>query len=276
LDPALPDLVSPFAAHFAAWQPAVRAQAGRAAAEPRMLSGIPPRDLSDNLHGSLVCALLAGNISGVAPGVTLSVAAVPAASVLESQAHIVLALNWLLSLGQDIVITSILTGVPGDIPAASMDGPGPSLETVEHALAQARSVHKVLVTVAVGNYATRGGFQHPGSSRQVLSVGAVNYGGALYGSAWGKVAAAVHKPDIVAPGYQLLVPDLRGGFFNVGGTSFAASIVAGAAALVLEKHPELRGNPDALSKKLVTLVRPVKGSPPANSTGAGLLDLSTL
>ncbi len=274
-DPTLPDLAAPFVAQFAEWQPARSAQNGRPSTRPKMLSGIPPRDLSDNLHGSMVCAFLAGNISGVAPGATVSVAAVPGTSVLESQAQIVTALDWLLSLGQDIITTAISTGVPGDVSTGNV-GPGPSLETVDVAFAQARAEHKVLITVAVGNYGTRGSFQHPGSSVQALSVGAVDAGAALFGSAWGRVAPNLHKPDIVAPGYQLQLPKPGGGCYSVGGTSFAASIVAGAAALVLEKHPKLRGNPVALSKKLATLVRPVKGRPPANSVGAGLLDLSSL
>jgi subtilisin family serine protease len=275
-DPTLPDLVAPFAPQFAEWQPAQPAQNGRPATKPRMQSGLPPRDRSDNLHGSMVCAFLAGNISGVAPRATVSVAAVPATSVLESQAQIIVALDWLLSLGQDIITTSISTGVPGAVPAAGTVGRGPSLAAVESALGQARTVHKVLLIAASGNIGALGGFQHPGSSVQALVVGAVDAGAALFGSAWGTVASGVHKPDIVAPGYQLHMPKRGGGFYTVGGTSFAASIVAGAAALVLEKHPTLRGNPDALAAKLTTLVRPVNGSPPANSTGAGLLDLSSL
>ncbi len=274
-DPTLPDLAAPFAARFAEWQPALPLRGDRPETEPVMLSGIPPRDLSHVLHGSFVCAFLAGRVSGVAPGATVSIAAVPATSVLQSQAQIGVALDWLLSLGQDVITTSISTGVPGDF-AATASGPGPSMESVDLALARARAVHGVLVITAVGNYAGRGGFQHPGSSLQTVSVGAVNKNAELTGSAWGRVAAGVHKPDIVAPGYGLQVPKLGGGVYSVGGTSFAAAIVAGAAALVLEKHPELRGNPDALAAKLTTLVRPVKGKAPRHSTGAGLLDLRCL
>jgi subtilisin family serine protease len=271
-DPKLPDLVAPFTAKFAEWQPAKPAQN----TNPMMVTGGLPKDFAANLHGSMVCAFLAGKISGVAPGATVTVAAVPATSVLASQAQIVLALNWLLSLGQDIITTSLPTGVPGAVPPSGVVGPGPSLAAVEHALKQARTVHNILVTAAIGNIGTLGSFQHSGSSIQAFGVGAVNDGAVLFGSAWGSVAAGVYKPDIVAPGYQLHMPKQGGGFNIVGGTSFATPIVAGSAALLLEHDPTLRGDPVALAAKLATLVQPVKGTPPPNSTGAGLLDLSSL
>jgi subtilisin family serine protease len=275
-DPALPDLAAPFSAQFAEWRPAQPAGRGPQATKPMMVAGVPPRDLSNNLHGSTVCAFLAGTISGVAPGASVTVAAVPGSSVLTTQAQFMVALNWLLTLRLDLITTSLSTGVVGQVPALSAVGRGPSLETVEQAIEGARMKHGVLVIAATGNIGAQGRFQHPGSSIQTFGVGAVDAGDALFGSAWGTVAAGVHKPDIVAPGYQLRIPTPNGGVATVGGTSFAAAIVAGAAALVLEKHPELRGNPAALSAKLRTLVRPVKGKPPKNSTGAGLLDLSSL
>jgi len=275
-DPTLPDLVTPFAAQFAEWQPGKAAQNGQPQTNPMMVPGGPPKDLSANFHGSTVCAFLAGNISGVARGAIVSVAAVPVTSVLASQAQIVVALNWLLTLGPDIITTSVATGAPGAVPGPGPVGPGPSLVAVEYALQQARTVHQVFVTAAIGNTGASGGFQHSGSSIQAFGVGAVDESAALFGSAWGSVAAGVFKPDIVAPGYQLHLPKTGGGFTIVGGTSFATPIVAGSAALLLEKYPALRGDPAGLAAKLATLVQPVTGTPPANSTGAGLLDLSAL
>lgn len=50
----------------------------------------------------------------------------------------------------------------------------------------------------------------------------------------GIVAAGLAKPDIVAPGVNILAPDIYGGYTPVTGTSFATPIVSGSAALLME------------------------------------------
>jgi subtilisin family serine protease len=47
------------------------------------------------------------------------------------------------------------------------------------------------------------------------------------------------KPDVVAPGYQILMPINGGGFANSSGTSFAAPQVAGGIGLLAQKKPAL-------------------------------------
>lgn len=264
-DPTLPDLAAPaFAPTFAKYVagPLPSMQVGAATA--------------GSFHGSAVCAFLAGQISGIAKGATLFVAAVPAASPLVNQPMLQVALNWLNIMGCDIITTSIFTGAQGQIPMPTASGGGPSLESVDHALSQTRSVFNTLVTAAIGNTGSLNNFQHPGSSPHTTGVGAVNKAPKLYGSAFGAIAPGVFKPDIVAPGYQLEMPLTATTSATHGGTSYAAPIVAGAAALILERDPTLKGNPAGIAAKLATLVRAVPGPPPANSTGAGLLDLSSL
>ena len=66
------------------------------------------------------------------------------------------------------------------------------------------------------------------------------------------------KPDVVAPGVNVLSIDHQGGFNNWGGTSMAGPHVAGAVALIISANPDLAGQVDVIKDILkstaVTLV----------------------
>ncbi len=93
------------------------------------------------------------------------------------------------------------------------------------------------------------------------------------------------KPDLVAPGEFIYTGaqtfDPNGdtydpsGYTSVDGTSFSAPIVAGAAALVMQRHPEF--SVAEVKSALVNTAGPeiVEDGQPArvNSAGAGLLDI---
>jgi subtilisin family serine protease len=208
------------------------------------------------------------------------VAAIPSLGITANQAMVDVALDWLNTVGCDIITTSISTGPQGQEPVAGMTG-SPSLEAVEDTLAQTVSVFKTFVTAAIGNAGSAGSFQHPGLSVHVMGVGAVNKAGDLFGSAYGTLTSGVVKPDLVAPGQELQLPTSTTTKTQpFGGTSFATPMVAGAAALAMEKHGNLRGDPLALRTTMETLTRAIPGAaptaPPGNSVGKGLLDLTNL
>jgi len=71
-----------------------------------------------------------------------------------------------------------------------------------------------------------------------------------YFSSRGPVSPFYIKPDLVAPGAFINTTDINGNYKISSGTSFAAPHVAGTAALILQKNPEL--TPQQLKSILMT------------------------
>ena len=85
----------------------------------------------------------------------------------------------------------------------------------------------------------------PSTASKVVTVGAydsiydtyADFSGRGYADAQrtiGVVTSGLAKPDLVAPGVNILAPDIYGGYNPVTGTSFATPIVSGSAALLME------------------------------------------
>jgi hypothetical protein len=147
------------------------------------------------------------------------------------------ALEWADDLGVDVVSSSL--GYFYWYTQSDMDG-DTALITRAVDIAASRGI---LVVTAAGNEGTSswGTIIAPADADSAIAVGAVASDGIIRDySSRGPTADGRIKPDVMAQGY--LVASLSWMDANAiapgGGTSAATPLVAGAAALLLQKHPD--------------------------------------
>jgi serine protease AprX len=150
----------------------------------------------------------------------------------------------------------------------------------------------VFVVAAAGNYGSTSGpsgvLYAPGNDPFVMTVGAMDLGSSVYStddtsapwSAWGYTEDGFSKPELGAAGRYMIGPvpmsstlvAQRGdhvvapGYMELSGTSFAAPVVAGAAAQILARHPNW--TPDQVKGALMLTARPLSAAI-RNSLGVG-------
>jgi len=114
----------------------------------------------------------------------------------------------------------------------------------------------------------------PGDNFNAITVGATLRNGTAMAnfSSRGPTADGRIKPDVVAPGVDIYVADnfalYTTLYWTNSGTSFAAPMVAGVCALLLEAHPDW--TPGAIRKALKNTAAAVTGNPrPNNDEGWG-------
>lgn len=122
----------------------------------------------------------------------------------------------------------------------------------------------------------------PSTSSHAITVGAYNDKTGSYapfsGRGFTRLLGQV-KPDLVAPGVNIIAPALGGGYTQVTGTSFAAPMVTGNVALLMEwgivqgKDPFLYG--EKMKACLIRGTKQLQGfqNYPNESIGWGKLDL---
>jgi serine protease AprX len=174
------------------------------------------------------------------------------------------------------------------------------------AAVEAAYFHGIVVVTAAGNLGTAADAVNysPGNDPYVISVGAVDDQGtsARGDDAWatwssvGTTQDGFAKPDLAAPGAHIVSTLATGSAFNqlcpqcivdgsymqIGGTSMAAPVVAGVAALLVQAHPDW--TPDQIKSTLIATGRDVPGgidevnasaaisvSEPASGANAGLV-----
>ena len=95
-------------------------------------------------------------------------------------------------------------------------------------------------------------------------------------SSRGPVSPFYIKPDLVAPGAYINTTQINGGYNFTSGTSYAAPHVSGAAALLIEKNPDIHHH--EIKSLLLTTVEPVSDAYgqkfSLNDAGAGRLNIA--
>jgi subtilisin family serine protease len=117
----------------------------------------------------------------------------------------------------------------------------------------------------------------PGTAELAVTVGSVHaenpelYGVSVFSSK-GPTGDGRHKPDLVAPGEGIWSCVPGGQYLEQSGTSQATAFVSGAAALLLHRFPQLRGQPQTVKEILLRSSRDLHRD--RNFQGHGLLDVA--
>lgn len=198
-------------------------------ARPAIWREFPQYPSSDTHgHGTHVAGLICGNTVGVAPDARV-VSGVMLPGGQGNLSDFVKALEW--SMAQpEVKIINMSAGLFGYVA-------NPVLMSTVSTIRQLG----ILAVFAIGNEG-RNKTRSPGNYIEPLSVGASNRAGRVSGfSGGGTIIADNHQytvPDLVAPGEQVTSSVIGGGYESWNGTSMAAPIVSGVAALLLEKMPD--------------------------------------
>jgi len=209
-----------------------------------------PFDPEFSSHGTHVAGIAAGNantaaqggrIAGVAPRAylgnykALTIPTDADVGLDGNSPQLVAAIEAAVADGMDVINLSL--GEPEIEPARDI---------VAEALGAAARAGVVPVVAAGNDFEQfgRGSVSSPGSTPEAITVGAVSTsrsapaGVVASFSSGGPTPLSLQlKPEVSAPGVSIVSASPGGGYTELSGTSMAAPHVAGAVALLLQRHP---------------------------------------
>ncbi len=222
-------------------------------------------------HGTHVAGIIAGNGSqykGMAPEAiiwnykllpsqaTNSAEGFKGADAIE---------DVIKDMKEGVKIANCSWGVPTEL-----DGTNVWAKTAE----RATKLGLVLVKSAGNNGPEPGTLTSPADAfGDVIVVGASSRDGSQVTSfsSRGPTADNRPKPDILAPGEQIVSAVPGGSYQKMSGTSMAAPHIAGIAALLLERNPKLE--PWQIKKILMESAKSLESTSDPNVQGKGLVDV---
>ncbi|MFC9621358.1 S8 family serine peptidase [Streptomyces sp. NPDC056930] len=207
-----------------------------------------------------------GKKKGVAPGADLLAGKVLNDSGSGAESWIIAGMQWAVDQKADVVSMSLGSPTPTDCTDP--------MSVAAEELAQSKNT---LFVIAAGNSGpTLNTVSSPGCAPSVLTVGAVDRDDstAQFSSRGPVIGSHTLKPEIAAPGVAISAAAAGGrgvyAYRTMSGTSMATPHVAGAAAIVKQRHPEWTAQ-----QIKAALVSSAKSDIPGDvrETGGGRLDV---
>ena len=129
----------------------------------------------------------------------------------------------------------------------------------------------IIVCCSAGNKGPRpNSIPAPGNCKKIITVGSSD--GKCFSSA-GPLVPYITKPEVVAPGTNIISTKSGGGYTTKSGTSMSVPFISGYCALLLEQRPYLTN--DQVKLQLMHAAVPIPHLP-YNVQGAGNVNLLTL
>ena len=258
------------------------------------------RHLDTYGHGTHMAGIIAGRdgtmatpvrqgshdrFAGIAPDARLVNVKVADSAGATDVSQVIAGIDWVVQHGRgnglNIRVLNLSFGTDG-VQDYRVD---PLAHAVEEAWRRG-----VVVVVAAGNEGYGDArLNNPAYDPYVIAVGGSDGRGTIAPdddvvAGWSSRGTVARRPDLVAPGTSVVAlrdpgsridldhPGARVGerFFRGSGTSQAAAVVSGAAALLLQQRPAL--TPDQVKALLTSTARPLPLGDSA-AQGAGLLDV---
>jgi subtilisin family serine protease len=243
-------------------------------------TGVSTRSADPNwgVHGTWMASLIAGHghdrggsgVAGIAPEAKLlSIRVIPDRAdprystyehepEQQIQQSLADGINFAVANGAQVISMSIGYSAPSTV--------------VRKALLNAFS-HRVVVVASAGNSGGSSGTGHQGQAPEsfpadypgVISVGAVNSSGAVAGFSSSNLSV-----QVAAPGVNVPAQGRDGQYWYVSGTSPACALVAGVAALIKSRYPDLA--PDLVARALTSTTTGRPAGRYDSQVGFGIVD----
>ncbi|MGW2627262.1 S8 family peptidase [Micromonospora taraxaci] len=217
-------------------------------------------------HGTHVSSTIVGSgaasggrYRGVAPGAKLLVGKVCATTECQDS-DIITGMQWLAPQARVV-----------NLSVGGTDAPG--LDPLETAVQELSHRHGTLFVVAAGNEGKPKSISSPASADDALAVAAVDADDqrAYFSSRGPRVGDNHIKPEISAPGVDIVAAAPGGDYATMSGTSMATPHVAGTAAILAGQHPDWTG--PQLKAALMDSAKPT-GEDTIYEQGAGRVDIA--